>query len=262
MLLGRTGRRSYRSHLEAVRATRKTAEVFDGAPLRRTLVCQSATARKGVEKFDNRGRLSGSFLPSGNCQTAIFNKNQCLADFAALMAWTLLAMFVLASVCEFLDWDVDMDRFSTRRKLLRGSLSAPLVLTVASPSVLANSSFIACTDRNDGLVTTQKYTTTADSVFRVEVDVYQLEARAGDTWTPDTRFERKWNGFAYRYYRIDVADAEGIYRDGRTKTADGKRHKIVWFNKDGNEVGSGWLNPHSGEAVSCSCWASFKGTAA
>jgi hypothetical protein len=149
-----------------------------------------------------------------------------------------------------------MDQFTTRRKLLRGSLSAPLVLTVASPAALANSSFIACIDRNEGLDTT-RYKTAADNVFRVPVDVYKIEP-VGSGWTTETRFELRGG----RYYRIDQLDTTGItLPTTSTASGDGKRYKIVWFNKDGQEVGSGWLNPYNGEAVSISCMASFNGTA-
>lgn len=58
-----------------------------------------------------------------------------------------------------------MDRFTGRRKLLRGSLSAPVVLTVASPGALAQTSFTACIARGAG-ATPDPYVTQDDGFVR------------------------------------------------------------------------------------------------
>lgn len=76
-----------------------------------------------------------------------------------------------------------MDRFTARRRLLRGSLSAPLVLTVASPAALAqaNTSFAACLARADG-IEGEVYVgpDSMDNLVRQEVKVYKFVAKAVD----------------------------------------------------------------------------------
>jgi hypothetical protein len=68
-----------------------------------------------------------------------------------------------------------MDRFTARRKLLRGSLAAPVVLTTASPAVLAQTSFLACITRggNEG-ATGFAAEQCGGNVYRVEVDVFSF----------------------------------------------------------------------------------------
>ena len=84
---------------------------------------------------------------------------------------------VCASVLlvEFFAGSAPMDRLTVRRKLLQGSLSAPLVMTVTAAGANVNTTFGACLDRAgaaDPRIVDPGYS--ADMLYRVEVDITKV----------------------------------------------------------------------------------------
>lgn len=72
-----------------------------------------------------------------------------------------------------------MDNFTARRKLLKGTLSAPVVLTVASPAALAQTTFTSCLV-NGAPPPSEYIASTAsaeDTYYRVAKNVFTLSGR-------------------------------------------------------------------------------------
>jgi hypothetical protein len=161
-----------------------------------------------------------------------------------------------------------MDRFSARRKLLRGSLSAPLVLTVASPSALARSSFLACITRGDNPEGEGPYAPSpkADNLYREKGSFWTIcpppaaaQIQGLPEATCDTLYIRRGTTI---FRRVDYQGGAFVLPP---KTPDGgdwvvtevTRWELVYFDPDsGVRTGSGYF-PNNGSAVSHSCWASF-----
>ena len=153
-----------------------------------------------------------------------------------------------------------------RRKLLRGSLAAPLVLTVASPSVLAASSFQACIARvadQPQPGTSLMITDLQDTWLRTPVSIYSGMLRAG-------------GGVTARYYKSPTDQL--FYREDGTSACTGfdataftgtggptplniTRYALVYIDTTGTPVGLGTCKPATGYAVSASCWTSFSAPA-
>jgi len=142
-----------------------------------------------------------------------------------------------------------------RRKLLRGSLAAPVVLTVASPSALARTSFLACIERGANAPRPNPFTTSGDSMYRRSVPAYSFKL-IGDA---SNKYSYFYNASTRMYYRLDICDLTGVseLQIAGQKTALGSRWGLVYFNNNGDEVGFG-ICPNGGYAVSASCWSSFK----
>lgn len=160
-----------------------------------------------------------------------------------------------------------MDHLSARRKLLRGSLSAPLVLTVASPSALARSSFLACITRGDNpqgvgpFAPDQK----ADNLYREPIQVWTIcptppqpdPLPPGPPDCNDILYRRR--GATFLFTRLDVAiPTPFILPDPINYTiTETTRWQLVYFDPDsGTRTGAGY-HPNGGSAVSKSCYASF-----
>lgn len=164
-----------------------------------------------------------------------------------------------------------MDRLTARRKLLRGSLSAPLVLTVASPAALARQSFEACLYRASSAKVQIGYdagevppflpTSQHDTWLRQQVPIYtgrlQKEVSEGD------KDYYKKNDLFYKVRSETcpaVGYATGDFQGNKAPdraTYDGLA--LVYVNADGKIVGWGPC-PGTGQfPVSGSCWASFGG---
>jgi hypothetical protein len=146
-----------------------------------------------------------------------------------------------------------------RRKLLRGSLAAPLVLTVASPSALAATSFQACIARvADQPQPTNAFVdvgTTPDGWYRTEVSIYSGKLKS--TGMPGQYYE---NGGSY--FPVDSCYPAGYVASDFTgpsgPTYVKKQLGLVYVNTSGSVVGFGPCKPSDGYAVSTSCWTSFQ----
>lgn len=173
-----------------------------------------------------------------------------------------------------------MDRFAARRKLLRGSLSAPLVLTVASPAALARQSFEACLYRATNNGATQG-TPPGESVFidfakhdpwlRATVKMYDgsLVTDGGST---TVRSPTGISGSDAIFYEIVGQEGKfypavgpcsvpaGYLPNGTNPPTDRneKKKALVFVGSDGSIVGFGTC-PNNGYAVTTSCYASFGG---
>lgn len=149
-----------------------------------------------------------------------------------------------------------MDKFKPRRRLLQGSLAAPLVLTVASPSALAASSFQVCLDRakEDRGTDWPAFVKSRDDRYRLEVSIYRGKLKS--TGTNADYYES-----GGRYFPVN-----SCYKDGYTassftgNTAPAyleKRWGLVLVDSTGKQVGFGPCT-NGGFSVSQSCWTSFK----
>jgi hypothetical protein len=150
-----------------------------------------------------------------------------------------------------------MDRFTARRKLLRGSLAAPVVLTTASPAVLAQTSFLACITRggNEG-ATPFADEQCGGNVYRIEVDVFQFVPTAGGDPYGNGKLFALREGTTDRYDATDGSEQDiPVPKDHEPKKV-GTSWKLVYFNENGEEVGYGFVS-NNGTPVSCSCWTSF-----
>ncbi len=78
---------------------------------------------------------------------------------------------------------LDMDKLTARRKVLRGSLSAPLVLTVASPAALAQTTYTSCLV-NGAPAPSSIFLTGTDNYYRVSVSLYNVQFKTGNMVGP------------------------------------------------------------------------------
>jgi len=143
-----------------------------------------------------------------------------------------------------------MDRFAVRRRLLQGSLSAPLVLTVASASAQSRTTFLACIGR-DGVVG-DAYVDVEDGLYRVPVPTYRFVSSSGDP-IPGPFVEEGGS-----YFLLSTL-AEFPVPLGYSPEAlpGGSAWQLVYFDGDGNPVEYGFNNTNSGTAVTRSCHTSF-----
>jgi hypothetical protein len=164
-----------------------------------------------------------------------------------------------------------MDRFAARRKLLRGSLSAPLVLTVASPAALARQSFEACLARAADAGATPDVFIAAnqhDMWLRKPVKIYKgVLFTTGNgttsvkkaTGNDQASLFYELMGQVGRYYPVDSCVSGGYpaHQNGPDFVED--QQTLVFVNDGGAIVGFGPCRPNDGFPVTTSCWASFGG---
>src|SRR5262249_43341833 len=70
--------------------------------------------------------------------------------------------------------EASMDKLALRRKILRGSLAAPVLLTVSSASAAATTSFARCLGEASSTTKSQFFVQSGDNWFRQQVQVEQL----------------------------------------------------------------------------------------
>ena len=145
-----------------------------------------------------------------------------------------------------------MDRLTIRRKLLRGSLSAPLVLTVASASAWTNTrtTFDACITATQGR-SGEAYRQTADGLYRKSAPTYKFVRKIYGTEMPGPYVKDN-----YKYYRLsDLAQIDKPW-DYDAFELDSNALQLVYFNSSGSIVGYGF-DDNGGYAVSNSCHTSL-----
>lgn len=142
-----------------------------------------------------------------------------------------------------------------RRQLIRGSLSAPLVLTVASPSALAATSLHACIARGEQPAASQAFVPSHDGWYRTHVAIYE-----GKTSASGAQALYYLNTGDNMYYRVDgtqcgIGIPQTSFYNG---SAAYKYHRygLVYVNSEGVPVGYGAC-PNGGRAIHGSCWSSF-----
>ena len=156
-----------------------------------------------------------------------------------------------------------------RRRLLKGSLAAPLVLTVRPASATAITSAAACFDRC-GIIAQEKRPPKlaavmhTDEWMRVECDVFRLAPAMGK----DHYSGKYFLGFdRHTYWRLDDrnpyhgAAQPSHYTKGSCyaeKTGQ-KVYGIAYVDKSGTIKGFAWDNHHHGTPVTWSCYTSAIG---
>jgi hypothetical protein len=144
---------------------------------------------------------------------------------------------------------------NVRRKFLRGSLAAPMVLTVSSASA-ATTSFARCLLNTPTQTDAPFFATTGDMWFRRQVQVDEL-----------------WKGGSQGYYFLDqvknvyvsvnapyTALSFGSYLDNGWKiNSSSTRWALVWFDKASTTEYSkiSIQQPSGSAAASMSCYGSF-----
>ena len=163
-----------------------------------------------------------------------------------------------------------MDRFAARRKILRGSLAAPLVLTVASPAALARQSFEACLYRakesNDKNAPAFIAATAHDTWLRKRVALYSGKLNADTSGQSKLFFE---DGGVY--YLRDPGSCTNYDLSGYSASAFSQLNPekvkgnqvyelaLVYVDLDGSVVNCGPCPKQGAFPVTTSCWASFGG---
>ena len=145
----------------------------------------------------------------------------------------------------------DMDNnVTTRRKILQGSLSAPLVLTVSSAAA-AVSSFNACiaSGANNQPADSIRIIQTQDQWFRCPVTVWPLY-RGGSNNSVGNFY--KDNAGQYRNVENGNPPPSGSLTPGTPSTW----YRLAYYDIDGTPTGVGWEKT-GGYAVSLSCGQSF-----
>lgn len=161
-----------------------------------------------------------------------------------------------------------MDDKKLRRKLIQGSLSAPLVLTVSKGAV-ARTTFSACLANNALRPEPPAAVTAPDEAFRVtrEVfEVYRRGVRDNDAKKVEGQYVLGWDNKTL--YRIDTGGLVRQYDNAAAFSADGfnvqmrptgrKLQILAYLDETGNVVG---LAPqkNGGTWATKSCCASVIG---
>jgi hypothetical protein len=141
---------------------------------------------------------------------------------------------------------------SSRRKILQGSLVAPLVLTVSSASAQAVTSFTKCVANGQANQpsTSINIVQSQDQWFRCPVTVYPIY-KGGST-----------SNFYGNYYRDsgiykNVTNGQPLDLTSYTPGTGTTWYRLVYFGTDGSPKGAGWEKQTGGLAVTKSCGGSF-----
>jgi len=145
-----------------------------------------------------------------------------------------------------------MNKVEARRRILQGSLSAPVILTVSSASVAATTSFTKCIANGVGNQPDKKINIqpTTDTWFRCPVTVYAIYQGDG---TKNLYGNFYLDGSTYK----NVTDGSILplheFRVGASSTW----YRLVYFGTDGSPMGAGWERQSGGYAITLSCGGSF-----
>jgi len=148
-----------------------------------------------------------------------------------------------------------MDKLTVRRKLLRGSLSAPVVLTVASPSNLAAASTTCLVNTNQTVNVPPRFTdpTTPDTVY-VRKTVPVVEVYVGSNWLTGSYYQLNGTG---TYYSVATGASAGTVTNTRTPAIP-QLDALAYLDSQGKVVGYGWPVTNGGGLwTSIGCWNSL-----
>lgn len=144
-----------------------------------------------------------------------------------------------------------------RRKVLRGSLAAPVVLTVSSASAAAGS-FGRCLANSPTTTNAAFFTTSADSWYRVQVPVTQLWAQGMDLgWYYNDPVK---NVFVKADAPYTTLNFNSTTQPAYVKTGTaGSRWALVWFDRKSATRYSRitFQQPYGYSACTMSCYGSF-----
>lgn len=133
---------------------------------------------------------------------------------------------------------------SLRRKLLKGSLSAPLVLTVGTAGAQAQTSVTTCLQRGIPGQEPLQVVAYRDELFRVTRDVYDVYRTVGARRDKiEGRFILSWDN--QTLYRLDMSGGQARLPrySGITRTPDmelrpmGRVEVLAYVNDQGEVVG-------------------------
>jgi hypothetical protein len=158
-----------------------------------------------------------------------------------------------------------------RRKLLGGTVAAPLVMTVTPVLGQARTTFMACIDnaaaRPVGLVAPLEHAT-ADEWLRVDLDILEVKLlkEDGTLVTQPGRFFVGPDGvsvFRLAEPRPESAPATPVrefsaFTPGMQKRTVEKRRALAFVDKNGGVIGYAW-QPRGGAHITASCYASVIG---
>lgn len=156
-----------------------------------------------------------------------------------------------------------------RRRLLKGSLAAPVVLTVRPASATATGSAVACLKRSEAAAKSDPpaplaYGPNHDEYMRVTIDLSRLAPERGKAFYSGKYFL----GFdKTTYWRVDDrrpyerAPKPTEYTKGschEEKTGE-RLYALAYVDKHGNVVAFGVDQNRNGSPVTTSCYASAAG---
>jgi hypothetical protein len=152
------------------------------------------------------------------------------------------------------------ERAALRRKVLRGSLAAPVVLTVSSASVAA-ASFTRCL-ANTNSAPDAFFVNSSDQWFRTQVEVWQLSSLQGVDfgYFYEDPVKDVFVSINSPYTALNFNSGPSMPPNVRATQA-GTRWAVVWFDKATSTQYSRItpIKPNPGaSAVSVSCYGSFR----
>ena len=158
-----------------------------------------------------------------------------------------------------------------RRKLLTGTLSAPLVMTVTPVLAAARTTFMACVDNAAGEPVSAVAPVASirpDEWLRVDLDIFQVMLPNGKgelTLQPGKYFIGPDKATMYRLADVrpesapaTIAQQFTLNTPGLQKRAVERRRALAYVDGSGNIVGYAW-EPRGGAHITASCYASVIG---
>jgi hypothetical protein len=144
-----------------------------------------------------------------------------------------------------------MDKFTARRKILRGSLSAPVVLTVASPASLAAASTTCLINTNQNAPPPFfQPASTDDGYLRKTVEVCEVKSSNG--WQDGLFYEGQDDNW------YSVTTGQPLSGTFEKKKHCVNREVLVYVDAQGQETGYGWPSTaNGGSFTSIGCWNSL-----
>jgi hypothetical protein len=147
-----------------------------------------------------------------------------------------------------------MDKRSARRELLRGSLAAPLVLTVSSASAAAVTSFTKCLANGANNQPTNFFASASDGWYRQSTTVYEWAKGGGNGDKLGYFYQDPILGWISvdNMQPLPLSGSPG--QTGNTAT----RWLLVWFSPTGQPATLSFQKPSSSYlAATNSCYGSF-----
>lgn len=150
-----------------------------------------------------------------------------------------------------------MDTKSVRRKFLRGSLAAPVVLTVSSASA-ATTSFVRCLRNGETDTPRRFFSDDTDHWFRQQVPVAKLWAHGQEQgWFFLDQVRNVYVGVHYPHTQLNFG---AMLAPGWKVTEQSSRWALVWFDRSTSTQYSriSLQRPFGASATTMSCYGSFR----
>jgi len=151
-----------------------------------------------------------------------------------------------------------MDKKVLRRKLLRGSLAAPVVLTVSSASAAAISSFSRCLRSADANTPYRFFSEDTDHWFRQKVPVSMLNVQGRDQGY--YFLDQVRNVYVSVNPPYNELNFGQLMPQGWQVSSQSTRWALVWFDKSSSTQYSRITlqRPRGASATTMSCYGSFR----